>query len=285
VVPSTINYRRGGSGPPLVLLHGIGQSWHTWRPVIPLLEGEFDVIACDSPGFGLSPPLPSGTCPTMAAYVEAFRRFFDQLALDRPHIAGVSMGGAIALELGRIGAGASVCAFSPAGFWTARERRFCELSLRATAQTPRALRPAIAALARTRPGRAILYAQIFGYPARMEAADALTALEAAWGAPAFLPVLDAFDRYVFKAGDELRAVPVTVAWGVRDRLLLYGRQAPRARDAAMGSPRVSRYRPHSVLRRSGGHSRGRARVNVIDHSRRETASSRATRLERPRGAA
>ena len=54
----SINYHREGQGSPLVLLHGVGHHWQAWRPVIELLNGEFDVIACDSPGFGASPPLP-----------------------------------------------------------------------------------------------------------------------------------------------------------------------------------------------------------------------------------
>lgn len=224
-----IDHRRAGAGPTLVLLHGIGQSWHAWRPVIPLLTSEFDVIACDSPGFGASPPLPAGERPTIVAYVEAFRDFFAELGLGRPHVAGISMGGAIALELARRGAVSSACALSPAGFWTDRERRFCQLSLRMIAEVPAIARPAIKAFSATRVGRTILFWQIFGWPARMSNADAITALEAAWRAPAFLPALEAFDDYAFGAGEELRGMRVTVAWGVHDRLLLYRRQAPRAR--------------------------------------------------------
>ena len=212
-----------------MLLHGIGQSWHTWRPVIPLLAREFDVIACDSPGFGDSSALPAQTPPTISAYVDAFRALFADLGLDRPHVAGISMGGAIALELGRARAAASVQAFSPAGFWTPLERRFCQLSLRLVAQTPRAARPAVRALARTSAGRAVLFRQVFGYPARMTSADALIALAIAWHAPAFVPALAAFDCYDFTAGEQLRGVPVTVAWGVHDHVLPYRRQAPRAR--------------------------------------------------------
>ena len=50
-----MNYHRAGSGPPLVLVHGIGHHWQAWRPVIDRLTDSFDVIACDSPGFGRSP--------------------------------------------------------------------------------------------------------------------------------------------------------------------------------------------------------------------------------------
>jgi pimeloyl-ACP methyl ester carboxylesterase len=229
-VPTTINYHREGEGPPLVLLHGVGHHWQMWRPVIPLLTGAFDVIACDSPGFGASPPLPPGVRPTIGAYVDAFRHLFVELELGRPHVAGNSMGGAIALELARAGAVASACALSPAGFWTARERRFCQRSLKAGARLPPAVRPAVEALTRTRPGRAILFAQTYGWPTRMPAEEAVSTLRDAWAAPAFIAALDEFDGYEFAAGDELRAVPVTVAWGVRDRLLPYARQAQRARE-------------------------------------------------------
>ena len=51
-VSVAINYHRTGSGPPLVLLHGVGHHWQAWEPVIERLAGEFDVIACDTPGFG-----------------------------------------------------------------------------------------------------------------------------------------------------------------------------------------------------------------------------------------
>ena len=53
----TINHHREGSGPPLVLLHGIGLRWQICKPVLGRLASEYDVIACDSPGFGDSPPL------------------------------------------------------------------------------------------------------------------------------------------------------------------------------------------------------------------------------------
>src|SRR6202451_3661944 len=139
----SINYHREGEGPTLVLLHGIGHHWQAWEPVIDLLVDEFDVIACDSPGFGRSAALPASIEPTISAYVDAFEWFFVELGLERPHVAGNSMGGAIALELARGRSLRSVSAFSPAGFWTSAERRFCQLSLTALAGTPGVLRPAV----------------------------------------------------------------------------------------------------------------------------------------------
>ena len=227
----SVNFHREGEGPPLVLLHGIGHHWQAWRQVIDLLAGEFDVIACDSPGFGRSTPLPAGIEPTISSYVDAFEWFFAEIGLERPHVGGSSMGGAIALELARRRAVASVSTFSPAGFWTAAERRFCQLSLGALASMPAAARPLIKALARSRPGRVALFSQTFGYPTRLPAEEAVATLTDAWAAPALRPALDAFRHYRFTAGEELRGTPVTIAWGRRARLLPYRLQAPRARTA------------------------------------------------------
>jgi pimeloyl-ACP methyl ester carboxylesterase len=217
-----------GSGPPLVLLHGIGHHWQAWRPVIDRLADSFEVIACDLPGFGRSAPLPPGVQPTIPAYAEAFAVFFTQLGVARPHVAGNSMGGAIALELARRHAAGSTTAFSPAGFWSPVERRFCQLSLGLLAGLPRPLRPPVLALAATPAGRVALFKQTFGWPTRMPAAEAVSTLRDAWSAPAFARALAAFDDYDFTAGEQLLGTPVTIAWGRYDRLLIYARQAPRA---------------------------------------------------------
>jgi pimeloyl-ACP methyl ester carboxylesterase len=212
-----------------VLLHGVGHHWQAWRPVITLLRDELDVLACDSPGFGSSAPLPAGIEPSVPAYADAFEWFFAELGLERPHVAGNSMGGAIALELARRRAVRSATAFSPAGFWTAAERRFCQLSLRVLADCPARLRGVVEALTRTRAGRVVLFWQNFGFPTRLPEEEAIATLRDAWAAPAFDGALDAFSGYRFDAPEQLRSVPVTIPWGNRDRLLPYRLQAPRAR--------------------------------------------------------
>lgn len=235
-----INHHREGSGPPLVLLHGVGLSWQVFRPVIGLLSADFDVIACDSPGFGGSPPLAAGIEPTVPAYAERFAAFFAELGLQRPHVSGNSMGGAIGLELARRGAVASVSAISPAGFWTDAERRFCQLSLQSLARFPPALRPALLAVAGTKAGRTALFWQTFGSPARMPPQEPPRILSNAWGSPALGPALDAFEHYSFANGHELDgAAAVTIAWGVHDRLLPYRTQAPRARKLLPGARHLS----------------------------------------------
>ncbi len=215
-----------GAGPPLVLLHGIGSRRAVWDPVVGALARERRVIAVDLPGFAESPQ--EDFEPTPAGFTAYFERWFAEQGLDRPHVAGNSMGGAIALELARRGAVASVTGVSPAGFWNARELAFAQRSLRASRAIVRRLRPAVPALSRTAAGRIALFSQIYGRPWRLSPADAVAIIDAFLAAPAFESALDAFGPYRFGAGDELRGVPVTIAWGTRDALLI-PRQATRAR--------------------------------------------------------
>jgi pimeloyl-ACP methyl ester carboxylesterase len=95
-----VAYERAGAGPPLVLLHGyVGDGATTWRRQIEGLSDEFTIVAWDAPGAGRSsdPPESFG----MAGYADCLAGFVDRLGLEKPHVAGLSFGGALALELYR----------------------------------------------------------------------------------------------------------------------------------------------------------------------------------------
>jgi pimeloyl-ACP methyl ester carboxylesterase len=95
-----VGYERAGRGPLLVLLHGCaGDGPTTWRHQIDALSDDFTVIAWDAPGAGASsdPPESFG----MAGYADCLERFIAALDLGRPHVAGVSFGGAMAIALAR----------------------------------------------------------------------------------------------------------------------------------------------------------------------------------------
>src|SRR5215207_6736099 len=87
--PAPLAHERRGTGEPLVLLHPLGADRRVWEPVLPLL-GERDVVAVDLPGFGASPPL--DVTPTPQALAAAVGRFIAALGLERPHVAGNSLG-------------------------------------------------------------------------------------------------------------------------------------------------------------------------------------------------
>ncbi len=95
-----IAFERAGTGPALLLLHGyVGDGPSTWREQIDVLSTEFTVVAWDAPGAGGSsdPPESLG----MAGYADLLAAFVQRLGLENPHVAGLSFGGALALELTR----------------------------------------------------------------------------------------------------------------------------------------------------------------------------------------
>jgi pimeloyl-ACP methyl ester carboxylesterase len=94
-----IAYRRAGSGPVLLLLHGIGGGADQWRTQLDGLAGEFTVIAWDTPGYGDSDD-PDGDW-SMADYAERLGEFLDRLTPDPIHILGQSWGGVLAQEFYR----------------------------------------------------------------------------------------------------------------------------------------------------------------------------------------
>ena len=85
-----------GKGEPLVLLHAIGLDWRMWRDAIFPLAKHYRVIAYDLRGHGYAAPAPKPL--TVKRWVEDLLHLADQLKLEKFHLAGLSMGGTVALE-------------------------------------------------------------------------------------------------------------------------------------------------------------------------------------------
>jgi pimeloyl-ACP methyl ester carboxylesterase len=94
-----IAYRWSGEGLPLLLLHGFVGDSREWRRQIEDLSNEFTVVAWDAPGSGGSSDPPEAF--RLADCADCLAEFIDTLGLGRPHVAGISFGGALALELYR----------------------------------------------------------------------------------------------------------------------------------------------------------------------------------------
>jgi pimeloyl-ACP methyl ester carboxylesterase len=226
---------RTGAGEPLVLLHGLGHNLHAWDAVMDELGRERDVVALDMPGFGASPPLPAGTPPTVEALAESVEQTIGELGLERPHVAGNSLGGAVALELGRRGSVRSVTAIAPVGFWCSRrELAFASASVTLTRDFTRRLGWLIPLLAASRLGRTLAVGQVYGRPWRLPRESLIEDAELMAGAAGFDDARDHGLRWTFRDGIA-PDIPITIAWGTRDRLLIprQGRRAqrvlPRAR--------------------------------------------------------
>ncbi|WP_433719048.1 alpha/beta fold hydrolase [Actinoplanes sp. CA-051413] len=329
-------HERLGSGPPLVLIHGLGSRRQVWDPLIAELARHREVIAIDLPGFGESPlwpplagphsphrPRTSGpalpgdrrrsdsrwalgpaaaggetasgrTSPSDSALVGAHSMFhpaspddaaspggptapdrpttfdeptamtdnpipddnpavfeaspvpgsvghladlvaafLDKLGLDRPELAGSSLGGGIALELGRRGRASAVTAFAPVGFWGPAGRRWCQAVVGGARVLSATLAPALPRIFATRAGRVAFCGVFYGHPSRLSPEDCLDSARALSHAPGFAAARRAFGVWRLPVGADpgaLSGIPVTIAWGTRDLVLPHHRQAARARE-------------------------------------------------------
>ncbi|MFH9006257.1 alpha/beta fold hydrolase [Streptomyces afghaniensis] len=224
----TLSYTRQGSGEPLLLLHGIGHHRQVWDPVIPALAAERDVIAVDLPGCGASPALPDGMAHDLPTMNTVLAALCEALDIERPHVAGNSLGGLLALDLARAQLVRSVTALSPAGFWNEAERRYAFTVLMTMRQIAQRMPLSVVErLARPAIGRTLLTSTIYARPGRRSPEAVVAETLALARAQGFSETLRSGRTVQFT--DDIVGTPVTVAWGNRDRLLI-PRQGVRAKS-------------------------------------------------------
>lgn len=91
-----VTYHRMGSGPPILLVHGITSSSRTWKAVMPRLAGKHTVIAPDLLGHGRSSK-PQGDY-SLGAYASGMRDLLVALDVHKVTVVGHSLGGGIAMQ-------------------------------------------------------------------------------------------------------------------------------------------------------------------------------------------
>jgi pimeloyl-ACP methyl ester carboxylesterase len=209
---------------PLLLLHGLGGSKEIWNPVIDLLEIEREPLAIDLPGFGAEPPLAAQVEPSAANLAAAVHERCLALGIERPHVAGNSLGGWVGLEMGRAGWASSVTAISPAGLWRAPigERRVD------TQLWARRLRPLVALALHSRGLRERMLATFAARPGRIPAREGRKLVLGWIDAGGYGGANRAMRTHVFDPTD-YPEIPVTLAWGELDRLV--GPPRPERRPA------------------------------------------------------
>jgi pimeloyl-ACP methyl ester carboxylesterase len=209
-----LNYVREGAGDPLLLVHPLGGTLTLWRPVMPLLAEHRDVIAVDMPGFGGSAPLRNGVPPTPAGLAATLAAFCAELGVERPHVAGNSLGGWVALEIAKAGAARSVTGISPAGLW----RNPLGPRSRDSHALGRRLRPLLHGLMHTRRGRQIVLGAAFAQPGLISTADAVSIVDGYLDSAGYADANREMRATAFEHEGPLD-VPVTIAWGQRDRIV------------------------------------------------------------------
>lgn len=207
-------------------VHGIGSRWQVWQPVLDRLVEHGEVIAVDLPGFGASP---AHGATSVSALIDRIVDFLAEQGLRHAHLAGNSMGGGIALELGARGLARSVTAFSPIGFWSTPGSLWCRTALGALRSLGGRIRPVAPALLGNPVGRTVLLGLVVGKPTASDPAIALADVDALLAATGWQQARASFAAYRFTDPDGLAEVPTTIAWGRRDLLLTYATQSRRAR--------------------------------------------------------
>lgn len=210
-------------------------------PVLDRLAADHEVVSVDLPGFGGS-KLPAGLTPDPVGYATWLRDFTTDLGLTRPHVVGNSLGGAIALELGRRGDAAAVTAFSPIGFWDSPGEMWCRTLVGGAHSVLQTTWPGASVATRLAPVRTLLMSAMVGRPWRIDVHEARGALDALAHGPGFHDALDGFRNYRWREDSDLGdlpRIPVTIAWGTRDVLLPHRTQASRARTTLKDATHVS----------------------------------------------
>jgi pimeloyl-ACP methyl ester carboxylesterase len=205
-------YDRLGQGPPLLLLHPLGADRRAWDPLLDQLAQHREVVAVDLPGFGGSPPLPE--TPTPRALAETVAAFLESIGVARPHVAGNSLGGWVALELALAGHVRSATAIAPAGLWSRPLTPKRGIARNLT----RALLPVLDLVASSGYGRRLLLARSVAQPERVPPDAAAHLVRSYITAPGFKAVNDAMRAGRFEGLERIH-VPVTLAWSEHDGLI------------------------------------------------------------------
>jgi pimeloyl-ACP methyl ester carboxylesterase len=227
--PAFTPSHRGGSGPPLVCLHGFTDTWRTWDLVLPELERHHDVLAPTLLGHAGGPPIEHDL--THADMAEAVERAMDDAGFATAHIVGNSLGGYVALQLAARGRAESVVALAPAGGWAEGDTSFKD-TLRyfpAMQEQVRAIAPHADAIAASPEGRRratqLTTTNFEHIPADLIAHQMLGVLGCAVD-----PLVEFALREGYQLDPQKITCPVRMVWGTADKLLQWPATAARYRD-------------------------------------------------------
>ena len=103
----------GGSGPPLVLIHGFTETWRLWIPILKYLEPHYRVIVPTLPGHigGLELTEPASPLSIASALAKQLR----ERGITNAHFVGQSLGGWVTFEMVREGLARSALGLAPGG--------------------------------------------------------------------------------------------------------------------------------------------------------------------------
>ena len=224
----TMHHTRTGSGRPLLLVHGLGGTRHSWATILPALVATREVIAPDLPGHGETPAArDSGTFAGLARSLDDWLSREGLVGVD---MVGSSMGARLVLEMARRGRSGAVVALDPGGFWRGWERTFFKTTIGASIRLVRAIRPAVSAVAGNVVGRTALMGQLSAKPWKLDPALVAGELKSFVETKTFDALVRDLAKGPAQEGTSEQRAPILIGWGRKDRLCL-PRQARRALTA------------------------------------------------------
>ena len=221
--------RMASDGSALVLLHGGSASGGAWQDVIPVVSQHHVVYAPTAPGHHGGPPAPRR--PASANdLVDWAEDYLDEHGLQRPHIAGHSMGAYMAIELARRGRAATVCAFAPGGFWASGDglRAKTMSNVGRGAGMARLMRPILPFVLKSSAVRRMFFRDGACHGDRTSAERGVQIVDDFLGCIVI--------REIFSTDDEQIApldplpCPITVAWSEKDAIIPASSYEPNARE-------------------------------------------------------
>src|ERR1700756_2121892 len=237
VVPLELTrMHRGGTGQPLLLLHGIGAIWRAWSPVLPYLEPHHDVIVPTLHGHAGGPQLDSEVAPSVQALADGIEAELDRLGLQKVHIAGNSLGGWIGIELARRGRAQSLVLLSPAGSWrSARRIKWTTVGVRYSLRGLARYSARADTIAKRRLLRWAMLAGQGAHPHLVPRESLVTYIHASGQAPGVSPLMAVIPHRPVAPLPADRDYPVRLIWGSHDRVLPFKHFGPATMDRLPGA--------------------------------------------------
>jgi pimeloyl-ACP methyl ester carboxylesterase len=212
-----------------VCIHGFTDTWRTWELVLPALERHYDVFAPTLAGHAGGPPIEGEISDR--AIADALEHAMDEQGIERAHIAGNSLGGAVALQLAARGRALTVVALAPAGGFPqgdSTESEMLDYFVKLLGLV-RAAAPHADRIMATPEGRRRATEFITTHYEHIPAELLAHQLRGAAAAPAASELIEYARRSVWSLDAERITCPVRIVWGTADRILSWPVAATRFR--------------------------------------------------------
>jgi pimeloyl-ACP methyl ester carboxylesterase len=219
LTPQFTDHYRGGSGTPLVALHGFTDTWRSWDLVIPQLERWHDVFAPTLKGHTGGPRMDGEIDDDVLA--DDIERRMDEAGIDKAHFVGNSLGAFVSLQLASRGRAESVVAFAPAGGHEPGDPRFDEMIayFHQVLDLADVAAPNAEAIMATPEGRRLATQDIATNYEHIPAELLVHQLTGIAACTSARPLLEYAKTAAWKLDAERIDCPVRIVWGTADRIL------------------------------------------------------------------